>query len=198
VAPTPLDRRRLYFEPLLSEHIPRFETFSCGVPDLDAFLKEDALRLQEAHISFTYLAWLEREGGDDAVVGYISLITDALTLEPDERCDLPAIRFAVLPALKVGRLATDKRFREETVGIGTTMMRFAFAKGLELAGIVGARFLTVDALHAPEGSVRKPVDFYTKLGFVRNAAPTYAKKKQFVSMRLDLFGSQTPSLVDSE
>lgn len=198
MAPTPLDPRRLYLEPLRSDHLPRFETFSCGVSDLDSFLKDDALCLQEAHISFTYLALLEREGNDDAIVGYISLIADALILEPDEKCDLPVIGFSVLPALKIGRLATDQRFRGEIVGIGTTLMRFAFAKGLELAAIVGARFLTVDALNPPEESLKKPVDFYTKLGFVRNTAKTYAKKKQYISMRLDLFGSQTPPWVDSE
>lgn len=195
MAPQTVDRSRLYFDPLTSDHLPRFETFTCGVSDLDSFLRDDALRLQEAHISFTYLALLERDESDDALLGYISLITDALTLEKEEKSDLPAIEFSVLPALKIGRLAANKNFADEVQGVGTAMMRFAFAKGLELASHVGTRFLTVDALKPAEGALKKPVDFYEKLGFVRNTAKTYTTKKKYISMRLDLFGSQTPSWV---
>lgn len=195
MALTPVDQSRLYFEPLNPEHLPRFETFTCDVPDLDSFLRDDALQLQEAHISFTYIALLDEGGEDGPVLGYISLITDALTLEPDEKGGLPEIKFAVLPALKVGRLATNKSVPDIS-GIGTAMMRFAFIKGLGLASIVGARFLTVDAQILPAGSPKQPFDFYTKLGFLRNTARTYTSKKTYISMRLDLFGPQTPSWVD--
>jgi len=189
VAPTPLDHRRLFLEPLLPDHLPRFETFFCGVSDLDSFLKDDAQRLHDAHVSFTYLAFLELENGRDDLVGYISLTTDALTLEQDEKCDLPPIAFSVLPALKIGRLATKEVAKTSVRGIGTFMMKFAFIKGLELAAVVGTRFLTVDALETAVG-------FYDKLGFVRNAARTYTKKKQYISMRLDLFAPQVPTWIE--
>lgn len=176
---------RLYFTPLTPDHRDGIQAFSCSVPDLEAFLKDDALRLHESHISFTYLAFLEHAQGGDELAGYISLIADALTLEQHERHDIPSIEFSVVPAVKVGRLATNLASKVHIRGTGTAMMRFAFLKGLELATIVGARFLTVDAL---EGAV----SFYERLGFVKNTARTYIKKKQFISMRLDLFGSRLP------
>ena len=188
MARTDLDNNRLYFVPLNLEHRPGLDAFACGVPDLDAFLKDDALRLHDAHISFTYLAFHEQADATDTLAGYISLIADALTLEQDEKQAMPAIEFSVLPAVKIGRLATDQGTGSRTRGIGTAMMRFGFLKGLELATLVGTRFLTVDAL---EGAVA----FYERLGFVRNTARTYTKKKQFISMRLDLFAPRLPEWV---
>lgn len=177
-----VDSSTLRLSPLHTDHLPRFETFSCGVSDLDSFLKDDALRLHEGHISFTYLAFLET---DDEFVGYISLITDAITLEPEEKVGLPEVQFSMLPALKVARLATTTIAKARFQGIGSTMMGAAWIKGLELATAVATRFLVVDALDSA-------VTFYEGLGFVRNTAKTYLKKKQHVSMRLDLFAPEIP------
>jgi GNAT superfamily N-acetyltransferase len=184
-----VDRSVLRVEPLNRNHLTRFGTFLCGVPDLDAFLKDDAYRLHEAHISFTYLGFLEIEGEDEEeFVGYISLITDALTLEPEEKTGLPEIQFSILPALKVARLASTTTAKARFKGIGSTLMGAAWIKGVELAQTVATRFLTVDALESA-------VSFYEKLGFVRNTAKTYTKKKQHVSMRLDIFAPELPSWV---
>lgn len=70
-------------------------------------------------------------------------------------------------------------------------MAAAWMKGADLAKTVATRFLTVDAL---EGALT----FYSDLGFVRNTAKTYTKKKQHVSMRLDLFAPEVPAWVLGE
>ena len=55
-------------------------SFSCGEPDLDDFLRSDALRLQGQRVVHTFLAFF-----DAALVGYMSILADAVVLETKER-----------------------------------------------------------------------------------------------------------------
>ena len=195
MAQTRLDRSLFRIEPLHIDHLPRFASFACGGEngaDFVNFLKDDAYRLHEAHVSFTYLGFLELADQEaEEFVGYISLITDALTLDPEEKADLPSVRFGVLPALKVARLATDLKAKNQIRGIGTALMAAAYTKAVQLAQSVAIRFLVVDA-------VEDAVKFYEKLGFIRNTSKTYLKKKMYTSMRLDLFAPKEPTWVFEE
>jgi len=74
-------------------------------------------------------------------------MVDAVVLETKER---KALRLndadhPVLPALKIARLATARVFREANVGLGTMLVRFAVARGYEIADAAGCRLLTLDA-----------------------------------------------------
>jgi hypothetical protein len=46
---------------LASADEPLLHTFSCGDPDLDDFLRTDALRLQAQRVASTYLAFFEEQ-----------------------------------------------------------------------------------------------------------------------------------------
>ncbi|MCL2441255.1 MAG: IS30 family transposase [Treponema sp.] len=61
------------------------------------FLKQDAMKHQESHISNTFML-IEKE--TSVVAAYISLIADSVTLQDDERARLllPDIAFETLPA----------------------------------------------------------------------------------------------------
>ena len=58
-----------YYEKLTKSH--DLSNFSCGVKDLDAFLKEDALIQQEKKLNVTYLAIRKNE-----ILGFISISAD--------------------------------------------------------------------------------------------------------------------------
>jgi hypothetical protein len=164
--------------------------FTCGDAepspedaDLDDFLRSDALRLQEAHIVRTFVALY-----DEKLVGFISLMSDAIVLETKERKKLSLGRedHPVVPALKVARLGCDKAFREQYEGLGTVLMRFAYGQAIDINDFAACRLLTLDAY--PQS-----VEFYEKkLRFVRNRAKEY-REKNHPSMRLDVYDPDPPA-----
>lgn len=169
--------------PLAEADLPSLAGFSCGDDDLDEFLRMDALRLQRESALQTYLAWDARSG--DAVLGYVSLLTDAVRLETRERKSLGLLSgdHPVVPAVKIARIGVSVAVQRGR-GVGTALVRFAFATALEVNQMVGARLLTLDAY--PES-----IAFYERLGFVRNRAKEY-RERNHPSMRLDVFSATPP------
>lgn len=179
-----IDLVRLEIEAISEAAAADIAAFSCGDRDLDDFLRDDALRLDRARAART---WLARYDG--ALVGYITLLCDAIILETRERKGL-ALRHEdhpVIPALKVARLGVSESFRASHRGVGEALMQFAFATGLTLSAQVGCRLLTLDAY-------AQSLAFYERLGFVRNRAREY-RDRQNPSMRLDLHAAVLPSWV---
>lgn len=163
--------------------------FTCGDEpdylDLNDFLKTDALRYAATSMSQTYVA-VE----DGAVVGYVTLLMDAIWLNPEEkdefrRAEVPPAR--TIPALKVGRLATLKTYGGRLVG--TSLMRFAYATLVDQSERIGCRLLSVDAIPSA-------LTFYEKkLGFVRNLHNNHTGGKRpshTTSMRFDAFARNLP------
>lgn len=60
-----------HYEKLSSKH--DLSNFSCGVEDLDEFLKCNALAQQEQNLNVTYLAVNENE-----ILGYVSISADKI------------------------------------------------------------------------------------------------------------------------
>ncbi len=174
-----VDAQRLEIRRVRETDQAELAAFECGDDDLNGFLRDDALRLQERNTVATYLAFYYGE-----LVGYISLMVDAVVLETKERKNLRLNHadHPVLPALKVARLATTRAFRETTGGLGTMLMRFAVARGYEIADAAGCRLLTLDAY--PDA-----IAFYEALGFLRNKAKPY-REREHPSMRFDLFAPE--------
>jgi GNAT superfamily N-acetyltransferase len=106
----------------------------CSTSDeLNDFLKSDALKAQNNLISRTYLcSW----GG--ALAGFVTLTTDTI------------------PAIKIARLAVDKRYKRR--GIGQNLLLWAVGKAYEISKQIGCRYITVDAK-------RESIDFYLKYEF---------------------------------
>lgn len=161
--------------------------FTCGDEphhaDLNDFLKTDALRYAATSMSQTYIAV-----ANDDVVGYVTLLNDAIWLNTDEKSEL--LRAEVppaqtVPALKVGRLARHKDCKVPFVG--SALMRFAFDMLLDISEKAGCRLLSVDAIPSA-------VAFYEKLGFIRNLHFNHAgKKRETTSMRFDAFSPLRPA-----
>ncbi|HTA91444.1 MAG TPA: GNAT family N-acetyltransferase [Polyangiaceae bacterium] len=183
-----IDRSLLEIRPFGGDSVSTFATFTCGDDDLDDFIRTDALRLQSLNVARSYVAWYEGQAR-----GYVTLMSDAVVLKPNERKKLRdgsgnALAFEdhpVVPALKIARLAVCKELRASHRGIGEALVRFAFYTGLDMSEAAGCRLLTLDAY--PDA-----LPFYEKLGFTRNLDTAYGGKPR-PSMRLDLFAPIAPS-----
>ena len=133
------------FEKLNEDH--NLDDFECESEDLTNFLKKDALNQQNMNLNLTHLIIC-----DGNVVGYVSILTDAMKLkilDDKETKDkilgkLNISENNVIPAIKIGRFAIDKKYANK--GLGKHVFRNVLLSILDIAqNIVGLRFITVDA-----------------------------------------------------
>ncbi|MER8590204.1 MULTISPECIES: GNAT family N-acetyltransferase [unclassified Mesorhizobium] len=99
-------------EPLGGSHDRK--AFSCGVPALDRYIREQASQDVKRRVGNCFVA-VDRDGG--AIAGYYTLAASSIPIAslPDEQTKhLP--RYPVLPAILVGRLAVDARYQRRRVG----------------------------------------------------------------------------------
>jgi ribosomal protein S18 acetylase RimI-like enzyme len=156
--------------------------FQCVVAEYNDYLTNDALRSMHDHIALT---WLLTERSTDKIAAYMSLIMDAIKLSFTEK-ELHNLNypFKTIPAMKIAKLAVDRRFSEKYKGIGTFMIdsaeRLAWACN---TAYCAARFLTVDAdIEHDEGVLA----FYEKNDFTRNAE-LFNKNRKTISMRKNIY-----------
>jgi GNAT superfamily N-acetyltransferase len=125
--------------------------FDSTAKKLNDFLKEDALKNQKDLISKTYLCYHSNQ-----LIGYVTLTTDIIRkkdVRGDERIEVPYDEY---PAIKIARLATDKKY--EKMGVGTFLLLAAIGMAADISKKVGCRFITVD-------SKQHSIGFYKKHGF---------------------------------
>lgn len=153
-------------EDILLRRLEENETvsnFDCGDEDLNDFIFGDAMLYFKVRLATSYV--LEDKNSKDTI-GYFSLAHDRISLT-----DFPSNSaynrfrkqffaqgkmFKSYPALKICRLATEKKYRGE--GIGTMMVNMIIAS-YKSDNKAGCRFITVDAY-------ADALPFYYKQGFV--------------------------------
>ncbi|MDY0387784.1 MAG: GNAT family N-acetyltransferase [Methanolobus sp.] len=145
-------------------------SFCCQNKDLNDFLKNDALGNQEQLISKTYVCYYQKD-----FAGYFTLTTDTMKVKyiDDSDC-VDGFPYSRYPAVKIARLATDKRF--EGRGIGSYMLFAAIGLAQRVADLTGCRYITVDS--KPES-----IGFYTKYGF---KIVKTSLKKDYTSLYLNM------------
>jgi GNAT superfamily N-acetyltransferase len=140
-------------EPLDPGHDRRW--FSCGVPDLDIYLRERASQDAKRHVAATFVVL------EDApmVLGYYTLCQQVISLG-----EVPAVlakklpRYPLLPATLVGRLAVDSRRQGE--GLGSLLLMDALHRSWQAAKAVASYAVRVDATD------EKASDFYLRHEFL--------------------------------
>lgn len=150
---------RVRFEPLGEQHKQLRAAFACGVDSLDRYLQQRAR--QEMRRGVVVVRVL-RDVENDAIGGYYTLSAASVVPAdvPDELVRrLP--RYPALPALLIGRLATDTRYRGR--GFGGMLLFDGFRRALEISRSVGAVAILVDGLD--DAASR----FYERYGFQRLA-----------------------------
>ena len=158
-------KENYYYEILNEKH--DLSNFECYSNDLTNFLKNDALKQQDMNLNLTQLVICDNE-----IVGFFSLLTDTLKLKTLEnnnlkkeiKLELDISENNEIPAIKIGRLAIDKKYSKK--GLGSHILRNILLSILNLSKTkVGLRFVTVDA-------------YATSLNF-------YVKKNNFSSRKSD-------------
>ncbi|MFH1663203.1 MAG: GNAT family N-acetyltransferase [archaeon] len=183
--------------PLTDVTVSFTSDFDCGIKDLNDFLFDDALQQQKESVNITYL-WVSKTHKE--LLAYITLCNDSIHLfgEKKEEMKRIGISYKALPALKICRMAVNKKYSD--MKIGTKMIAFAVSMVLEINKICGCRFLTLEAKNQqnlPEEE--KPVHFYRKIGFAvikkrkDNAAyiPMYKDLKPLINRFTELWRKKT-------
>lgn len=122
-----------HYEKLSSKH--DLSKFSCGVKDLDEFLKEDALKQQEKNLNVTYLAIYKTE-----IIGYVSILADKVECRTITKKEG---KYNYYPAVKIGRLAIDKTYKG--IGLGNDILDTICILIKKMSKKLGISFITVDA-----------------------------------------------------
>jgi GNAT superfamily N-acetyltransferase len=119
----------------------------------------------------------------------MTLSTDSIKLTNEEKNthNLGKVPFASIPAIKVGKLAINKKLSDEArrKGYGSFLLEMARAYAYSLNELgIACKFITVDA--DIEYDENTP-EFYKKNGFIENLSNRSRNQRHTISMRLDIF-----------
>lgn len=160
-------------------------SFDCEIEEYNNFLFCDALDLDKKNISKTFLMMHKKS---KELIGYFSLATDNIKLTTEEKVDnnLEDVPFRSFPAIKLGKLAINKRISMniKLKGYGSFVLEIVDYYAYQVIEVgVGCRFITVDA----DIEYIKDTDkFYLKNGFKYNENYKNIKGKT-ISMRRDIY-----------
>jgi predicted GNAT family N-acyltransferase len=137
--------------------------FKSSDSDLNKFLFDDAKNYLTQRLAVTYLIETEEE-----TVAYFCLSNDTVLRTLADKTGWKKIKKSIpnakirssYPAVKIGRLAVDKKY--ESNGFGRLMIQIAREKFTSNTPDTGCRFITVDAKkNALDFYVRNKFDFLT-------------------------------------
>jgi GNAT superfamily N-acetyltransferase len=146
---------RFRFEPLGSRHDRR--SFDCGVAALDRYLHQQAGQDIRNKVATVHVM-VDTESS--SIAGYYTLSAASValaSLPPEIGNKLP--RYPIPPAILLGRLAVDQRYRGQ--GLGELLLYNALQRSLALSDELGAMAVLVDA---KDDRAR---GFYEHYGFLR-------------------------------
>lgn len=135
-------------------------SFDCGVPALNDYLKKFALQNQKKNAARTYVATR-----GDRIVGYYSLAYGSVTLEEAPQSVKAGLPRHPIPVILLARLAVDSS--EQGSGLGTALLKDALLRTIQAAEIAGLRAMLV---HAKDASAKR---FYEKFGFESSPVDAY-------------------------
>ena len=142
------------FEPLAARHDRA--AFSCGVPELDEYLKVLAGQHARKKISATTVLLVD---SPQRIAGYHSLSSARLNLGelPPPLAKLHPRYVEGIPAALLGRLAVDLSYRNQ--GWGETLLLNALERACMATSVVASAFIIVRAIDA------RATRFYRRYGF---------------------------------
>lgn len=136
----------------LAKHHDR-TAFSCGIPELDRYLKEQASQDVKRRTASVFVAVF-----DNRVIGFYTLSATAISRESLPTDIVRKLPKYPIPAVLLGRLAADVSFQGKQ--IGKTLMVNAMKRALLASSTVGMYALVVDAKN------EKAKSFYQHFGFL--------------------------------
>jgi len=146
---------RVRIEPLDRKKHDR-AVFYCGDERLDNFIKKSAGGQQEQDLARVHVSCLD---ASHVVIGYYALNShsiDVTTLPEPDRKRLPS--YPTIPAIYLSKIGVH--YVHQGCGLGQHMMNHALNRCLDVANIIGAHFVVLDALND------RAAHLYRRLGFV--------------------------------
>jgi len=138
--------------------------FDCSKDDdmgLDEFIHKEAMNYQRESLGITHLFYYKGN-----IVGYVTVATSSIEVKYT-KLHLPFFRPIKYPALLLGRLAVDNRYRRRNIGHCICLWCIGLAK--EIAKKIGCRFVIVVTRQSK-------VEFYRKCGF--DICPRFERKEK--------------------
>ena len=127
-------------------------SFGCGVPVLNDYLKKYALQNQKKDAARTYVATR-----GNRIVGYYSLAYGSVSVDDSPTNVRSGLARHPIPVILLARLAVDTR--EQGHGLGAALLKDALIRTVQAAQIAGLRAMLV---HAKDDAAKR---FYEKFGF---------------------------------
>ena len=130
--------------------------FSCGVEPLDRYLKQQASQEMKGFVAAVFV--LRPIRLPTVIAGYYTLSASVIVpaaLPPKVAKKYP--RYSELPAVLLGRLAVDSRYRGQ--GLGRALLLSAMGRSLRLRENLGTMALIVDAKDDSARSFYEHYDF---------------------------------------
>src|SRR3990167_1314496 len=148
---------REYIVELFNEKRHNISKFSCGVEDLDNYLKQQVNQDTKRKVTVLYII---RKAKSKEVIGYYTISSNSIELTNlPESVTKKLPRYKSLPAILIGRLAVH--IRNQGKGIGEHLLINALVRSYELSKKVGCFAVVVDAKD------KRSSDFYEKYGFIK-------------------------------
>lgn len=114
------------------------DNFDCGIPSLDQWLHQQALKNEASGASRTFVVCNENE-----VVGYYALATGSI-IRQQAPGKIKRKMPEPIPVMVLGRLAVDRKW--QGAGLGSGLLRDALLRTYNVSQQVGIRALLVHAL----------------------------------------------------
>jgi GNAT superfamily N-acetyltransferase len=132
--------------------------FSCGVPDLDNYLKTQASQDMRRKANAVFV--MAAPDRPPRIVGFFTMCAYSLSqgvIPEVARRHIP--RYPLVSATLIGRLAVDANYQGR--GVGAILLYGALRKAYENTSIVGSSMIVVDAID------ERAAGFYEAHGFTR-------------------------------
>lgn len=171
ILPDYTNLKQFTFRRLEERYSNLINQFQSSNHDLKAYLVEDALRDQNLCVSTTRLVFDSRSFRKDngvpaklILLGYVTITNDSISLNGDLKSAFrgKGINYKALPAMKIGRLCVDDRYRNRH--IGKLIVLYCIRKAVYLNQNAACRFITLDAKRNPEPN-KDSLHFYRRYGF---------------------------------
>jgi len=146
--------------------------FDCSKDDilgLNEFIHKEALDYQKEKLGTTYLFFNKQN-----IVGYVTLAMSQLETKFVDETNHSKISRKFYPALLIGRLGVDNKFRDRN--IGTNLCLWCLGKADDISKEIGCRLVILQ-------TQVNVVDFYRKSGF-KIGERQIGKQRVFMYQRL--------------
>ncbi|GAA0440995.1 hypothetical protein GCM10008983_17600 [Lentibacillus halophilus] len=140
---------------LSNQFIENVDLFYCSdQPNVETFLREDALRLEESNACRTHLYFY-----DNDLIGFYSLFTDYVNLVSSKRDKegwkdvATAMDSQAFPAIRLHYFGIDEKYRSQR--LGELLLMLALDTCVYISNYIGASFVVLEAFEDSIGFFQK-------------------------------------------